>query len=242
MQIRPISALVTTAISLVAWIMLRPTGGLLIYMALSLSALFLVQGKNRARSAATFFRWTVPFVLPLLLIHGVVNANYPARTWIVDLIPWRPEGFRFGFGISLNLLLFSTIGAYWLTVSRDDVTDDLVRWRLPGWAVLFLSQGIAMAALLERRIESVYLAQRARGIPVGPGILARLRAFPSVLLPAVVSTLVEADSRVPALVSRGFGSTRLASPPDRRRTAADWVFIVLPLGQLSVAAIFDALQ
>jgi energy-coupling factor transporter transmembrane protein EcfT len=127
------------------------------------------------------------------------------------------------------MLLFATAAAFWLQTRRDEVIESLIRLRLPLWAVLFLAQGVAIGGLVERRILRVHQAQQARGVRAGPDFLSRVRAFPVVLIPAVVTTLLEADERAPALTSRGFGSRRILPAPHPPPGARTIVIALFPL-------------
>src|SRR5262249_44870324 len=109
---------------------------------------------------------------------------------------------------------------------------------LPDMVVLFSAQSIAIAATVERRILKVYAAQRARGIRTGPGLWARIRAFPSVLIPSVVGTLLEAEARVPALVSRGFGCGRWMPRSKEAKPFSRRLWNLLPLLLFAGALVF----
>jgi len=190
----------------------------------------------------TMAKWLLPFVVPLLLIHGLLNTAHDVDYWFMNVLPIRPMGFVYGALVSLNILLLATVAGYWLNTNRDDMIDDLIRLNLPMWSILFISQGVAVGAIVERRVATVYLAQRARGICVGPGVLARIRAFPSVLIPAVIATLIEAESRVPALVSRGFGSANVVPLPRKARSAlAQLPWVIGPLFWLVLTGTLQAL-
>jgi energy-coupling factor transporter transmembrane protein EcfT len=169
---------------------------------------------RRADVALVIAKWCIPFIIPLLFVHGVLNVNYPADYRLLNLVPWRMGGFQYGISISLNVVLFAVVAAFWLHTRRDEFVEALIRLRLPLWAILFSSQSVAVGAIVERRVSKIYLAQRARGIRVGPSVLARVKAFPSVLVPAAVGTLLEAEGRIPSLVSRGFGCGPMAPLPN----------------------------
>jgi energy-coupling factor transport system permease protein len=173
----------------------------------------------RTRMSAANFAivgWVLPFCLPLLFIHGILNSGFAVSFRIWGVIPWRPAGFDYGIVLSLRVLLIGVAAAFWAQTRRDEVVEYLIRLRLPLWIVLLLAQSVAVGALIERRVLRVYQAQQARGIRVGPDLLSRIRAFPAILIPAVVTTLLEADARAPALTSRGFGASQIlpeAGPP-----------------------------
>jgi energy-coupling factor transporter transmembrane protein EcfT len=222
-----LAALVATAASLCALLILGSAFAVAGYTVLL--ALSLLVWTGNARIGWVIVKWVLPFAVPLLLVHGVLNAGFPADRWYFGFLPLREAGLRYGATVSLHVALLATVAAYWMNTRRDDVVDDLVSLRLPLWFILFCSQGIAIGASVERRISKVYVAQRARGIRTGPSFWARVQAFPSVLIPAVVSTLLEAEARVPALVSRGFGCARLAPLPGRRKPLENRLWALAPV-------------
>lgn len=181
-------------------------------------------------------KWMAPFVVPVLILHGILNASFPADYWIFGIVPLRGEGFRFGYDVSLRVFLIAEAGAFWLLVSRDDMVESLFRQRLPTTFVLFAVQGFVVTGVLQRRIASVYLAQRARGIPVDSTILSRIRSVPSILLPVVIGSLVEAEARVPSLLSQGFGALDPLQIPRPMMGAVQKILAAAPL--LALLALF----
>jgi energy-coupling factor transporter transmembrane protein EcfT len=224
-----LAALIATTASICALLMLGSVSAVATYTVLM--ALNLLAWTGNARIGWVIVKWCLPFAVPLLFVHGVLNAGFPADRWYFGLLPLREAGLRYGATVGLHVALLATVAAYWVNTKRDDVVDDLVSLRLPLWVILFSSQSIAVGASVERRITKVYAAQRARGIRTGPSFWARVQALPSVLIPAVVGTLLEAEARVPALVSRGFGCARLAPLPRRRKplNARLWAFVPVVL-------------
>jgi len=239
-KVSPMGAVVMMIASIGSLAAFRSIPALAMYAGLATIAL-IIQLQN-ARVAVVMIKWCLPFVVPLLFVHGVMNASYPTAYWLMDVIPWRPTGFRYGVIVSLHFIVIATIAAYWLHTERDDLVDALIRMKFPIWSILFVTQGVAVGAMVERRVSNVYLAQRARGICVGPGILARLRAFPSVLIPAVIGTLLEAESRIPALVSRGFGSSKLAVPPKPFVRIANQLWSGIPILIFALVGLFEFLS
>ena len=185
------------------------------------------QRGSENRLGVTLIKWSIPFILPLILIHGILNAGFPADFWVGGIIPIRPGGLAFGYSIAIKVVILSVVGGFSISVSQDDLVESMIRLGLPSWLLLFLMQSTAMSGVIRRRISNVYFAQRARGIPVSGGFGERARAFPSVLLPVILGTFVEADARIPALVSRGFGSINPTALPRPRFSNVELVLIAL---------------
>jgi hypothetical protein len=231
-----LAAVITTVASICALLIVRPPALAAYTLTLGLS---LAAWCGQRDAIWVIAKWSVPFAAPLLLVHGVLNTGFPVDRWYFGFLPVRVAGLLYGVTVSLHVVLFATVAAYWMSSRRDEVVDDLVRLRLPPWLILFSSQSIAIGASVERRIAKVYEAQRARGIRTGPSLWARVQAFPTVLIPAVVGTLLEAEGRVPALVSRGFGCARLAPLPERRKPLSVRIWASLPAALLIGAILLD---
>lgn len=174
-----------------------------------------------AHTISTVLKWTATFAVPLVLIHGVINPAYPQTATLLGAIPVREGGLSYGLSVALAMCVITTVATVWSQVDRDVLVDDLSRLALPTWLIVVAAQSIAVIHLVRLRVDSVYLAQRARGIAVGPGFVTRLRALPSVLIPVVVATLSDADARATALASRGFGATRILPVKQRRVGASE---------------------
>ncbi|MGJ5196570.1 MULTISPECIES: energy-coupling factor transporter transmembrane component T [unclassified Bradyrhizobium] len=224
----PLAASATLA-SYIAVAALSP-GSLALLTGLMMAELTLLLGSIRPASLVA--KWSLPFVMPLLVIHGVLNRSYPVDSWLLGLIPLRFEGAIYAVEVSLKIVLLAAVASYWFHTRRDDLADGLMRLKLPLSVVMFASQSVAVAATIERRVKKVYLAQQARGISVGPGFFTRIKALPSILVPVVVSTFLEAEGRIPALVSRGFGTSDMPALATRPATIADLVWAGSPFAIL----------
>ncbi len=242
MTLRPIAAASVTLASATGLLLLSPRWAGSAFAALLLATFLFVQARSHSHSKAarTLLVWTLPFVLPLVAIHGVLNSAYPVTSLLLDAIPVRSEGVEFGYDVAVRVVILSIVGAYWLSVDRDEFVEALLRLGLPASLIMIAMQGLVMARQLQHRIDAVYQAQRARGIPVASSFLKRLRSFPALLVPVVVGTLVEAEARVPVLLSHGYGRKEPIRRPARPVTLADWLTIFFPWVLLAGIAAWDA--
>lgn len=235
-RIFPATASVATISSLIVIATVDEFEWLAGYAVVMLVALFVSQG-HQARLAGKVVAWTLPLFVPLILIHSFLNRSFPIDFWLLGTVPLRSAGLAFACSLSLRMLLISISGGYWLCIKREELVESLLRLRLPSLIILFLMQGVSIAKIIATRVDNVYLAQRARGVPVGGSFCERLRAFPSVLLPVIIGTLVEADSRVPALVSQGYGSLRVEPALPSKLTFVECLLLCLsPVAVLTIVA------
>lgn len=155
---------------------------------------------------------TGPFAVPLVAVHGILNPNFEASSLLLGWLPIRDEGVAYGLLISLRILVLSGAAIAWRFVDPDRLLRESVHLGLPPAAVVTLAVALATMRMVPAKIKTVYLAQQARGLPAGPGLAARLRALPSVIVPVVVSTLLEGSSRGELMATRGLGTTPFRMP------------------------------
>ncbi len=208
-MISPGLFLVWAGIALIALAALHSIFALMFF-----SASLLMLGVTASRSASLIFvclRWTIPFAIPLFIMHGVLNPSFEVTQHWLDVIPLRYGGFEYAGVVSLRVALVTVVAATLLHVDRDLLWGSLVAWRIPLPLLVVAAQGMSTMGYLVRRSRAIYLAQRARGIAVGPSFMTRLRVLPTVVIPLIVSTLVDAHIRATALVNRGMGSGEMGA-------------------------------
>lgn len=155
---------------------------------------------------------TVPFALPLAVVHGVLNPQFAVSDHFLGYIPLRPSGLGYSLFISLRILVLSSAAVMWRFVDADRLMREAVHIGLPRSAVVTLAVALATMRIVPNKIKAVYLAQQARGMPSGPGLSARIRALPSVVIPVIVATILEGASRGTLMISRGLGSAAFRMP------------------------------
>lgn len=170
------------------------------------------------------------FAVPLLIIHGLFNAQFELDgNWLG--IEYRSSGLRFGYDLSSRIAIFVAAALSCLELSRAYVVDVMAATRLPMSFAVVTAQALSLVNEIPRVARAVLLAQRSRGVLTGPGPIRRLRALPAIMLPLISRLLSEAEPRSLALVSRGFGAARMSAPPTRLVTGRDVLFLpVLAVG------------
>jgi len=165
-----------------------------------------VSGSRSLAALRLAVGFTLPFALPLLAVHGILNANFAVSARLFGGVPIRSAGMDYALVISLRILVLSCAAVIWRFVDPDRLMRESVHLGFPRSVVVMLAVALATMRMVPNRIRAVYLAQQARGLPSGPGLGARVRAFPSVVVPVVVSTLLEGASRGEMMATRGLGS------------------------------------
>lgn len=151
---------------------------------------------------------TAPLAIPLILIHGFINPSFPISRYLLHAIPVREPGFTYAFLITVRFFLIAAISLSWRQVPRNDLFAFSLRLHLPTSIVVLITVSTSTISTVTRRIETVYLAQQARGIAAGPNLLNRIKSLPSMVIPVIISTLMESHYRGMLMASRGLGSVR----------------------------------
>ena len=152
----------------------------------------------------------LPIIVSLIVVHGWANpANAHWIGW------FGVEGLTFGVVVSLRLLCFLAVLNIFLVSTP---IHEIVRWtrdrnRDLG---LMVSMAFTVTPILSEQMAVTLEAQQVRGMPVGPGIVAKVRAYTQVLIPVVVKALTRAEQMSLLLVVRGYERATIAGAADER--------------------------
>ncbi len=92
---------------------------LLISGSILVSVIFLTR---KFKSLVTFWGLSVPFLVPLILLHGFVNPNFTADDSVLGL-PFRHSGMNFAISVYSDLAIFFSVAIAWMNVNRDHAFD-----------------------------------------------------------------------------------------------------------------------
>ena len=199
-----------------------------------LAAMLLTGLRAQAAAAA---KAAIPLAIPLAVVHGFINPAFPAVAEWLGNVPVRPAGFAYAALVSLRVIAILLLGAVWSRVDAERLVDEARALRLPLPLIFTLTAASSSLTTISRQIEHVYLAQQARGIASGPGFVARLKALPTIVLPVVTASLVEAAQRGDVLALRGLGSGPLPTMAARVPSSGEWLraATLLPVALAAVA-------
>ena len=180
--------LVSVALQPVAWL------AALFVVLVAVAVVARVDVRTLARRAVP----VLPIIASMILIHGWAN---PAN---VHWIGWfGVEGLVYGTATALRLLCFLTVANIFLLATP---TPELVRWtrernRDLG---LMVSMAFTVTPILSEQMTVTLEAQQVRGMPIGPGLATKVRAYMQVLIPVVVKALTRAEQMSLLLLTRGY--------------------------------------
>jgi energy-coupling factor transport system permease protein len=171
-----------------------------------LVVLVLLAGQGRA-----YLRW-------LRLVGVMAVAWFALSLWTLDLAAAGRAALRLVTLATDFFLLFRTTSPY-------DLGNALVKAGLSYEVAFVFSTSLQFVPVIQRKAQNVFDAQRARGIPLEPG-LAALRYYPALMAPLLVQSFELADQLAEAMESRGFGRKGRTFARAYRLRARDWLILV----------------
>jgi energy-coupling factor transport system permease protein len=162
------------------------------------------------KQGLAYLRW-------LRVAGGMVLTWFLISWWALDL----PTAIWAGLRV---LALTSTFFLFFRTTPAEDLGNALVKMGLPYEVAFVLSVSTLFVPVIGRKAQHVMDAQRARGIPLEPGLRA-LRHYPALVGPVLVQAFQLADELAEAMEARGFGRPGRTFAREVRMRAVDWAAI-----------------
>lgn len=226
-EINPLTGLAAAVLLVVAtYVIPAPSGPLAaLALAVALAAMTGVARRVIVLAAAVALpTWLFLAVMNALVApEGDVRRLAGVDVAVGALLPAAWISLRLGAAVA-------ALGWVVMTTSPQRLVRALAQRGLPAWSQYLLAASLAAVPEARRRAREVLDAQRCRGLAVGGGALARLRAMLPLAGPLMVSLVTEAERRALALDARAFDArgartslTEVADPGvERLLRAAMW--------------------
>jgi len=135
------------------------------------------------------------FILVIIFNTYVFNVDNPTSLGIITVI---------------RLIALSAVfGLFFQTVSPDDISQMLVKFKLPYSIAWAMSTAYRFVPTLANEAAIVMDAQKARGLQIDHGnIFKRIKNFIPLLVPIFASTLRRSWQLAEAIESRGWNATK----------------------------------
>ena len=156
--------------------------------------------------AAFLGKVTLPVVLPLLAIHGILNPHFRADRYLWDFVPLRAAGTEFAAVISARLFLVAAAMAIWRYTNGSQVIGFFYRIGLPPALIAVVAMATSSIDIVQQKARAVFLAQQARGIDLRVTFASRVASLPKLVVPVAVATIVDSSERGAIMENRGVGS------------------------------------
>ncbi len=219
-HINPITALAAAVLLIAAtYVVPAPPGPLAaLALALLLAAMTSVARRVLILAAAVAVpTWIFLVVMNALVAPQGATVNVAGVAIATGaLLPAAWISLRLGAAVA-------ALGWVVMTTPPQRLVRALAQRGFPAWSQYLLAASLAAVPEARRRAREVLDAQRCRGLAVGGGPLARLRATLPLAGPLMVSLVTEAERRALALDARAFDArgartslTEVADPNDER--------------------------
>jgi len=160
-----------------------------------------------------------PFLVIVLLVHGVLN-EVVGRTTLLGPVPaWVPlvggrlrvtsEGLLYGvMVISRTLALILILPVVVLTTDPNALVVGLVRLKVPYTGAFVFSSALRFLPLVLAEAAALIEAQRLRGLALEKlGLWARGRAYARIAAPLVLAALIKSQQLEVVLQSKAFSGS-----------------------------------
>jgi energy-coupling factor transport system permease protein len=150
------------------------------------------------------FRVVLPFAVSVFLIQGFL---WPGGTPLIGYGPisLKEEGLLFATAAAGRILMVVS-SFLWLalTTRPDALMTALAQRGFPASLAYIVVATIQIVPRFQSRAATILDAQRARGLETGGRFLERVRAVFPLVVPLVLSSLVDVEERALAIEARAF--------------------------------------
>lgn len=150
------------------------------------------------------FRVVLPFAISVFLIQGFL---WPGGTPVIDFGPvsLKQEGLVFATAAAGRILVVvSSFLWFALTTRPDTLMTSLAQRGFPANLAYIIVATIQIVPRFQSRAATILDAQRARGLETSGRFLQRVRAVFPLVVPLILSSLVDVEERALAIEARAF--------------------------------------
>jgi len=154
--------------------------------------------------ASRTWRIVVPFMISVFLIQGIL---WSGGTPLIGFGPisFKREGLQFAVASTGRILIVVSSFLWFALTTRPDMLMSALAQRglSPSLSYLIVSS-IQIVPRFQARAATILDAQRARGLEVTGSMLRRMRAVVPLVVPLILSSLIDVEERALAIEARGF--------------------------------------
>ena len=152
------------------------------------------------------WRVTLPFAISVFLIQGFLWPHGTPIFWIGPF-SLKQEGLSFAVASTGRILVVvSSFLWFAMTTRPDALMTSLSQRGFPSSLAYIIVATVQIIPRFQTRANTIVDAQRARGLETEGGLLRRLRAILPLVVPLILSSLVDVEERALAVEARGFSS------------------------------------
>lgn len=243
-RLHPLTKLSLAGFSLLVGLALPGIWGTYALIALYLLPL-LLWGQVAGRLLGATWRIVLPFAISVFVIQSLFWQGGPV---VLALGPLSVKADGLAFAVASTGRILTVVMSFLLltfTTRPDELMIALSQQGLPPTITYIVLATIQIIPRFQARAQTILDAQQSRGLEIGGRLLERGRALVPLVIPLVLSSIVEVEQRAIALEARAFGrsgpkTSLLELADSRRQSAARAVLIVFgiaaPIGRLLLLA------
>lgn len=152
----------------------------------------------------TTVRIVLPFAISVFLIQGFL---WPGGTLLLTIGPFalKNEGLLFAIASTGRILMVVTSFLWFAFTTRPDVLMSTLTQRgfPPGLSYVIVAT-LQIVPRFQARATTILDAQQSRGLNIGGSLLSRARAILPLVVPLILSSLIDVEERALAIEARGF--------------------------------------
>ena len=151
---------------------------------------------------------TLPFILSVVIIQSLFWGR---GTPIFEFWVFAPkvEGVLFAvISVGRIILVMAGFILFAMTTRPDTLMISLKQVGVPSSLAYIIVTTLQIVPRFQSKASTILDAQRSRGLETEGNLLVRSRAVVPIILPLVLSSLVEVEERAIAIEARGFNSNR----------------------------------
>jgi energy-coupling factor transport system permease protein len=202
-QLHPLTKLELAGFMLLGGLLLPGPWGLYVFWALvTLPLTFLAQVVNKL--VITTLRIAFPFALSVFLIQGFL---WPGGTslFAVGPLSLKSEGLAFAIASTGRILMVvSSFLWFALTTRPDQLMATLSQRGFPSGLAYMIVATLQIVPRFQARASAILDAQRSRGLETEGSLRLRIKALLPLVVPLVLSSLIDVEERALAIETRGF--------------------------------------
>jgi energy-coupling factor transport system permease protein len=237
-RLHPLTKITLAGILLAGGLALPGFWSTYVLLGLVVAPLALASGVFRELARLTF-KVALPFAISVFLIQGFL---WPGGTPVigVGILSLKREGLLFAtIATGRILLVVSSFLWFAMTTRPDTLMISLAQRGLPPSLAYIIVATIQIVPRFQARAATILDAQRARGLETGGRFMQRVRAVLPLVVPLILSSLVDVEERALAIEARAFNrpgpKTSLVVITEARwEPAFRWLLVLAALGAIGL--------
>lgn len=146
-------------------------------------------------------------LISVIVIQGLFRAGNKTELFKLGGLVFYEEGLSYAFRICLRVLnILSSVSILIVTTKPSDLIEAFVKRGLSPKIGYVLSAVLQLIPQMTSTMSKITDAQRSRGMETEGNVIARFKAFFSLIAPATMNSLISTRERSMALEVRAFDS------------------------------------